>query len=117
VPNSIPILHFGDVEAYAKSEPKIITVGLNPSLAEFSENEDRFGHEVRQSLNPATLRQALSNYFRINPYRRWFNRSYETFLQHFGASFYGKEYPISLNTALHFPPVLVGQPAHRPHGF
>jgi len=81
VPNSIPILHFGDIEAYARSGLKIITVGLNPSLAEFSKNEDRFGHEVCESLNPATLRLALSSYFRINPYRRWFNRSYEP-LQH-----------------------------------
>lgn len=35
IPNSIPILWFGDLEAYSKSDLKIVTVGLNPSNVEF----------------------------------------------------------------------------------
>ena len=34
---SIPILFFGDSEAYERSERRIITVGLNPSRLEFPE--------------------------------------------------------------------------------
>jgi hypothetical protein len=37
VSNSIPILFFGDLEAYLNSPIKIVTVALNPSDKEFSE--------------------------------------------------------------------------------
>lgn len=36
---AIPILYFGDVNAYFKSEIKIITVGKNPSSIEFRRNK------------------------------------------------------------------------------
>ena len=35
VPNSVPILWFGDLNKYRKSNTKIITVSLNPSNNEF----------------------------------------------------------------------------------
>lgn len=35
IPNSIPILWFGDLNAYKKSDLKIVTVGINPSDVEF----------------------------------------------------------------------------------
>lgn len=42
VQDSIPILWFGDMEAYCHSKRKIVTVGLNPSLQEFPKDKDRF---------------------------------------------------------------------------
>jgi hypothetical protein len=110
VPNSIPILHFGDVDAYSRSVLKVVTVGLNPSNAEFPDKEDRLGNAVRASLSPDTLRESLSGYFRNNPYSRWFDRAFESLLQPLGASFYGhyhpgKQRPVwwqpQSNTALH----------------
>jgi hypothetical protein len=35
---AIPILFFGDIQQYRRSPLRIVTVGLNPSLAEFSDN-------------------------------------------------------------------------------
>jgi hypothetical protein len=32
---SMPILYFGDFDAYRASDIRVVTVGLNPSLAEF----------------------------------------------------------------------------------
>jgi len=63
---SIPIVYFGDDHQYAASPLKIVTVGLNPSNAEFA--EDRFGLARRERLEPADLEVALSRYFQFNPY-------------------------------------------------
>ena len=41
VNRSMPILFFGDSDHYLSSQLRVITVGLNPSRAEFPE-EDRF---------------------------------------------------------------------------
>jgi hypothetical protein len=91
VPNSIPILHFGNVKQYFKSNLKIVTVGLNPSNAEFA--EDRFGIHSTDQLSPADLERALSAYFEKKPYSKWFNGAFETLLQPLGASYYGETYP------------------------
>ena len=32
---AVPILFFGDLQAYSASETRVLTVGLNPSLQEF----------------------------------------------------------------------------------
>jgi hypothetical protein len=93
VPDSIPILYFGNLQGYRNSAIKIVTVGLNPSDAEFPGDRDRFGREVRESLEPETLEGALSNYFAKDPYRDWFDRGFETLLQPLTASFYGEKYP------------------------
>lgn len=96
---SIPILYFGDYEAYYQSPTKVVTVGLNPSRKEFPINESpRFptcnGLDLKQYL------QALNNYFRPspdgNPYKKWFN-SFEPLLNGLEASYYGD----FKNTALH----------------
>jgi hypothetical protein len=88
---SIPVLHFGDLKKFQKSKRKIVTVGLNPSLVEFEEN--RFTINDGSGCSITELENALSNYFTMNPYSRWFNRSFEKFLQAFDASFYGDYYP------------------------
>ena len=90
VPGSIPILYFGNLRRYRSSSIKIVTTGLNPSDAEF--REDRFGREVTAELRPETLERALSRYFEVSPYVRWFS-AFETLLQPLGASFYGESYP------------------------
>ena len=37
IAGNFPILWFGDMDAYFRSEIRVITVGLNPSIREFSE--------------------------------------------------------------------------------
>jgi len=103
---SIPILYFGDYPAYHKSEIKIITVGLNPSLKEFP-IEDRFlrfrksekiskkpnmtHNEIQLFLN------SLNDYYKDEPYSRWF-RCFEPILNGLNSSYYDNEYP---NRVLH----------------
>ena len=87
---SIPILYFGNLRRYRRSTIKIVTVGLNPSDVEF--REERFGRKVTGDLRPESLERALSGYFEVNPYSRWFS-AFETLLQPLGASFYGESYP------------------------
>ena len=41
VPNSLPILYFGDTRNYFKSSFKVITVGKNPSNVEFRLNSNQ----------------------------------------------------------------------------
>ena len=90
----IPILFFGDLEAYLASEKKIITVGLNPSDKEFAEK--RFVTQSNFLENPEDYLGSLSKYFKFNPYTPWFS-SYDNLLKEFGSSFYSGE----KNTALH----------------
>jgi hypothetical protein len=74
---------------------KIVTVGLNPSKAEFPENNGfaRFPTAVLSDAAhcPLDVRphlEAMNAYFYADPYRRWFN-SYETLLNGLDCSFYG----------------------------
>ena len=46
VPNSIPILWFGDLDAYKRSDLRIVTVGLNPSNIEFLSNSNSNNYSV-----------------------------------------------------------------------
>ncbi|WP_282800901.1 hypothetical protein [Lactococcus lactis] len=39
IPNSMPLLWFGDLAKYEKSDLKILTVSKNASYAEFGENQ------------------------------------------------------------------------------
>jgi hypothetical protein len=103
---SVPILFFGDVDAYMQSPLRVITVGLNPSDAEFPE-EDRF-RRFREAEGLTSLASAggvqrylgaLSDYFGDQPDHHpyeWF-RAYEGLLAGLDASFHRG----SVNTALH----------------
>ena len=93
-----PILFFGDLGAYRASTLRVVTVGLNPSLDEFPAGEPfrRFplaegNRELSRYLG------AMSAYFRTDPYRRWFNASFEPLLNGLGASYYED----GASTALH----------------
>ena len=101
VPNSVPIVWFGNAEEYLKSELKIITVSLNPSDIEF---------KINKTFKPTTnlrfpdyngsiesLYIAYNNYFLKNPYNSWFKASFGSVLTSFDASHYHN----ALNTALH----------------
>lgn len=85
VKKSIPILFFGNIFDYQFSPLKIVTVALNPSDKEFSET--RFDTDFGVLDNPHRYLKTLSDYFKLNPYSRWFN-NYEKLLQHLGASYY-----------------------------
>ena len=85
VSNSIPILFFGDLEAYLNSPMKIVTVALNPSDKEFSET--RFVTSEDVLTNTKSYASTLSSYFSFNPYTRWFN-NFEKLLHHLKSSYY-----------------------------
>ena len=91
----VPILWFGDMNAYFQSQKKIITVGYNPSYREFERDVFKLNiKEVvwrfpdlqslvksrgRLSIQKAALYcSALNNYFHYRPYE-WFNH-YEKIL-------------------------------------
>lgn len=102
---SMPILYFGDREAYENSPLRIVTAGLNPSLAEFPIESPwlRFpGAAALPADGSMTAPErdkylaALDEYFRVAPYRKWFDRSFEPILNGCGASYYE-----SKNVALH----------------
>lgn len=91
----VPILYFGDLEAYLASARRILTVGLNPSHEEFPSSEPfrRFplvAHLETNKLGSSDIGSyvcALNEYFRRNPYRSWFG-TFEPLLQGVGASYY-----------------------------
>lgn len=102
---SIPILFFGNLDAYSRAPLKIITVGLNPSRHEFP-SDDTFRRFPSESpvlpADTSALLAALSAYFRVEPYRSWF-ASYEPVLNGAGASYYSGHPSTALHTDLFSP--------------
>jgi hypothetical protein len=103
---SMPILYFGDYGSYASSPMRIVTVGLNPSLAEFPAADPWSRFPAAAALEgPASLGEgqhasylaALDEYFVTAPYRAWFDRSFERILNGADASYY----PGAACTAIH----------------
>lgn len=98
---SIPIIWFGDMEAYRKSKRKIVTVAINPSNREFMENDGgtqysfcRFrGGEKLWKKDALTaddrklLYASLNSYFKDSPYTFWFN-AFEKPLNCLDATYY-----------------------------
>lgn len=104
---SVPILFFGDLAGYRASPVKIVTVGLNPSLEEFPVQApwSRFpalaplaGRETLTADDRRVYLESLSSYFQTDPYRRWFDQSYEPLLRGAGASFYPGAASVALHT-------------------
>ena len=96
---AIPILFFGDLDAYRGSLLRVLTVGLNPSLEEFPAGEPflRFPLAADVAADDAgRYLETLAAYFRTNPYRDWF-RHFEPLLNGMRASYYARE----AATALH----------------
>ena len=110
VPNSLPILFFGDIEKYVKQEFKVITAAINPSFFEFQENDSKFSYEYRfpdfnNSLE--SLELSYINYFKYsnNYYSGWFGKrikgrkGFEAVLNGIGFSFFNdRNFKIALHT-------------------
>lgn len=108
VKESIPILWFGNLDSYRKSARKVITVALNPSCVEFPDKNkwERFPNcslicdkvELK-GVDLKIYKQCLNNYFKNNPYKKWFN-AFDKILEAVGATFYDRtnETP---NVAIH----------------
>ena len=106
---SIPVLFFGNADAYSRSELKVITVGLNPSKDEFPEGNAFLRFSKARCIYPRILDgffceeylQALNEYFRRppnDPYR-WFD-CFEHLLLGLGTSYYGNAPNVALHTDL-----------------
>jgi len=96
---AIPILFFGDLDAYAASPQRVLTVGLNPSLNEFPAENPFLRFPLAEKARPEDQEQyldALSDYFRTNHYDKWF-QSFEPLLNGMTASYYDRH----ISTALH----------------
>lgn len=82
VPGSIPILWFGDLECYANSEKRVVTIGINPSRREFGHIHNNvftsdltLRFPISKSSTVPNLDNyicAMSQYFRNNPLLQWF---------------------------------------------
>lgn len=101
---SLPILYFGDSERYARSSLKVITVGLNPSWAEFPIGDPFARFRKARHVYPGILNgifyptylAALNDYFRCDPYMGWFG-TLEPLLEGMGVGY--RDGPT--NAALH----------------
>jgi hypothetical protein len=98
-PASRPIAWFGDTCAYAASPLRILTVGLNPSQVEFPTGQPNRRFPAASGVEQASdsYVASLNDYFRIDPYCRWFN-TYRSLLEGLQASFDGN---FGVNTAVH----------------
>ncbi len=97
---AMPILFFGDLEAYSASPVQVVTVGSNPSSAEFPEGcFRRFpGCKGITATERARYLRGLCSYFDADPYWRWFH-SYDAALRRAEASYCpGKKTSTALHT-------------------
>lgn len=104
---SLPILYFGDMVAYFKSDFKVITAALNPSDAEFKElknSKPSFLRFPEYNYTTESLKLTLNNYFKNRPYKKWFgspkisNSGFLPFINGLGVCYYEGS---QKNTALH----------------
>jgi hypothetical protein len=91
VPDSVPILWFGDSSRYFQSSKKILTVSLNPSNKEFCEKGKAGIYSTRVRFpafngKASSLYEAYDEYFNKNPYNSWFKASFSSVLKSFSAS-------------------------------
>jgi hypothetical protein len=97
---SLPILYFGDLEAYEHSKLKVVTVGKNPSDNEFRLNKNQDFSFVRFSkwnTNRRNLTESLNPYFKKRPLKQWFS-SFEPILNGLSASYYKGAENIAIHT-------------------
>lgn len=89
---SLPILYFGDLEAFQRSGLKVITVAKNPSNIEFQSKKGAplsFFRFRNWNGEAHSLIPALNAYFKDEPYTHWFS-SFEPILNGMSASYYPK---------------------------
>ncbi|MDQ3692246.1 MAG: hypothetical protein M3464_01280 [Chloroflexota bacterium] len=107
---SIPILYFGDSGQYSRSPLKVITVGLNPSWAEFPIDDPFKRFPKAQHVYPDILNgssnseylAALNDYFRCDPYMGWFG-TLEPLLDGMEAGYRDGRTNVALHTDLFSP--------------
>ena len=75
---AIPILFFGDLDAHANSQPRVLTVGLNPSRNEFPQGDPFQRFPLAEDATAGDRQRyldALSAYFRtrscLSPRATW----------------------------------------------
>lgn len=98
---SIPVVWFGDIEAYQNSPKRVLTVALNPSNKEFPMPPEapRFDNlDLAAPDSSEKLYTTLNRYFSVNPYS-WFEK-YNRLMGVLDCS-YGGQYGIRSNTAIH----------------
>ncbi len=96
---AVPILFFGDLDAYRASPLHVLTVGLNPSRHEFPADQPFLRFPLAEGGlggEPSRYLEAMSAYFRIAPYDGWFS-AFEPLLNGMKASYYHG----GASTALH----------------
>ena len=97
---AVPILFFGNLDAWLKSPVRVLTVGLNPSRHEFPEHEPFHRFPLAggsRGRTPSRYLEAMSAYFRTHPYRGWFS-SFERLLNGMDASYYEDHRSTALHT-------------------
>ena len=96
---AVPILFFGDLDAYRASPLHVLTVGLNPSRHEFPADQPFLRFPLAEGSlggEPSRYFDAMSAYFRTDPYGGWFS-AFEPLLNGMTASYYHG----GASTALH----------------
>ncbi len=95
VKNSMPVLFFGDIDNYIKQDYKIITAALNPSDVEFlKDRNDNYSCKHRfpdYNKTTVSLEKSCKNYFKNNPYDKWFgqdNTGFKPLLNGMGYCYY-----------------------------
>lgn len=112
IKDSLPILYFGDIEAYFKSKYKVITAAINPSDNEFhNETTKEFFYKrfpqfesiakanAISDENALQYLSALNGYFKTgNDYKKWFKTTpRKNLFAPFSASYYDN----ASNRAIH----------------
>ncbi len=90
---SLPILYFGDLDAYLKLEIRILTVGKNPSDNEFRLKKTDSYSFCRFSIwdvEKMNLIESLNPYFEKEPLKQWFS-SFKPILNGLNCSYYQNE--------------------------
>ena len=96
VPNSLPILFFGDIDSYIKQDFKIVTAALNPSDSEFSINKKEKYYSTKYRFpdfkeSIESIEKSCKKYFENSPYKNWFDPAYNSILSGLGYTFYRNE--------------------------
>lgn len=102
---AVPILFFGDLDGYWVSPLRIVTVGLNPSRKEFPCDSPYARFLLAKGVTAEETDRyldALSSYFRTDPYREWFG-SFEPLLNGARSSYYGEQPSVALHTDICLP--------------
>ncbi|PWG01097.1 hypothetical protein [Levilactobacillus bambusae] len=96
IDGNFPIMWFGDLNAYEKSDHKVVTVGISPSDHEFDPQPDNSDAYLRfKYTSPSTdndyqeYKENFNTYFGLNPYGHFFTDYEHDIVQPILGSQYG----------------------------